>query len=555
MNKSESLALLKQGASIWNTWARAMLSERESLQSNNHWANSGPGSIEAQNWKARAEVDFAGHSFEESIDFSSFIFPGDVRFDRAAFSGGATFHKTEFFGNASFNDIDFFAQPTFWDSAFFGITHFIRSEFSDRSSFIRSRFLDIVDFSEACFFDDAEFDDVTFSNYVTFNKVTFWGLAGFRNARFLCDVEFQMANFRGPAGFQGAHFEANGTFQGSRFLSGAWFQKISIPHFSHEAFRDTSFRSATFDGSSGLTQAHIDLAKGSHSITLPSGLSRPAHWAGEEASPPLPTPVPPAIFEWARDSESPKLVLRPPGRSTGGAGGGGYSIARNRQLQTVANLAQDILTMFEKGNQSDGARIFRDLLEPLKSIAREAAKPGHRVNAGYLRAKLRILETILYKDKSNKFLGEAQTHLDHLIEETRRLLDHFREELRRIDYPKGERLIPEEEAAKVDDVANALLEILESAEGRELLSDDVVDYVRVERDCAPEVTESLVASPEDMIAHQRRKLSRFGGLIESLNEALSNPPGPVKLISRFVTFASRVDDLWKRIKHLFEQLP
>lgn len=181
MNDADDDAANAVARDHWNTWADALIVERQRLENEKRWkchdwSSRKPRSenAETQEWLNLATADFGEVLFSRAkddrstrsrvsgiemkedkvvqcagraIDFRGYVFPGPVLFNEAVFDGWVWFQDAKFYGVATFTSARFCSWAGFQKAKFFGF-----AEFSDVT------FVDNAVFEDACFECEVRFD-------------------------------------------------------------------------------------------------------------------------------------------------------------------------------------------------------------------------------------------------------------------------------------------------------------------------------------------------------------------------------------------------------------
>tara|TARA_R110000824_G_scaffold90020_1_gene220314 strand:+ start:611 stop:2317 length:1707 start_codon:yes stop_codon:yes gene_type:complete len=327
-------------------------------------------------------------------------------------------------------------------------------------------------------------------------------------------------------------------------------------------FRHAVLNSADLSLCTNLTQEQVDSAHGDDRTRLPAHLIRPAHWPqhrGSESSEKnlsneddaevkLRT-SPPYRFEWQTDGPQPRLTPAPPPKRQIYQKKVNKTV-RDHQLETVARLSLDLLQGFanyQKSRVDDNRASFvRDVSDILQKVAHESSKSGDLVLASYLRAKVSILIRLAQTD-FEALEGVDQAELKTLFNECVKLWDFF-PELIEIDDPSRIGEIPDSISHEGDRLADSIIDLVNSEDGKELFSQDVEDVLKTEREFVPPRFLNLVANPEDRINIQKEKLVRFGGIIGAIRKAFDDAPPSVHTLGSFSSIFSAVKELWHFVK-------
>lgn len=234
---------------VWNTWAKPLLTRRETMWSARTWktrhdafGSPEPANAETVSYYDDALADFSGHVFDMVADFRGFAFPGAARFLSAAPAAGqpeqpvhfkkdAWFDGAQFSAYAGFGGVNFVGDGGFDGAQFWGYAGFGGTQFSKGAGFYSAEFESVAWFRGAQFLGDAWFDRATFS-----------GIAEFGETEFAANARFYSSEFSRGAHFNGAEFSANAWFDGADFSEDALFARSNFE--SNTSFANTSFHLA-----------------------------------------------------------------------------------------------------------------------------------------------------------------------------------------------------------------------------------------------------------------------------------------------------------------------
>ena len=279
---AETWARYEQGKEAWNSWANALLKEREAAEADGSWNSK------KEDWENRAAAIFSSEeeprTFEDDCNFSRWVFPGSAVFESATFEGFVSFNSAMFIGDLEFAGAAFERRAWFVESTFNGDTQLDGATFNGIAWFDGATFKGFVSFNFARLEGDALFSDAKFKEIAWFSDATFKGDAWFDGATFKGDAWFDDATFKGHAGFSRCDFESTAIFQRANFRRRANFEAI-------KAERAFSLADATFGEAPNFIQANFSEAPRLDNLHFRPGVLEPQRFWGR---------IHPAI-KWGRD--------------------------------------------------------------------------------------------------------------------------------------------------------------------------------------------------------------------------------------------------------------
>ena len=262
-------ANLERGRDAWNSWARAMLTQRRQLEESGEWIDSmAPDAWNAATkaWHEEASVTVTTQS-RYPQNLSGLLFPGTTSFAGCDFMALVDFRGTEFRGKVSFSQAKFPADAVFAESIF-----------HDTADFDKATFCAKVDFEGVRFFRDASFNEVAFKAESRFEKVAFTGEAMFLQTSFLRDVSFEGAQFQSQTIFSETKFERAVRFDNATFSELAGFDQVLFAgsaqfqrcvFLAATTFARCVFQGpATFDKSAFRHAPHFDAIEAKSAFSL-----------------------------------------------------------------------------------------------------------------------------------------------------------------------------------------------------------------------------------------------------------------------------------------------
>jgi len=257
LDKSDCLALFKEGKTAWNRWAHGMLEKRKKLQENGAWSHEGPntnaglrsdprnygGNAETRAWIVESAVMF-DHEFEDIAHFDECIFPSIVCFEKSRFLCDASFRSAVFSNYAHFSRAVFLGMTSFEGATFLSDVEFERARFHREANFEGAQFGASTEFIDVEFRGKVDFSEAKFTGIGSFSRTSCGGLAYFSGSRFREEARFLETVFRGKAFFNGIQVTGLGNFCKASFAQSVSFFDAQFNGYSQ--FDDTKFEGSAY---------------------------------------------------------------------------------------------------------------------------------------------------------------------------------------------------------------------------------------------------------------------------------------------------------------------